>query len=210
MKLHRATKKPDWAKVARARRNAWQRVANTTKGSVTPGNILTIVGLAITTVGLVAVVQRQYSLAVAALLVGRLFDLLDGWVADKTGTKGPVGELLDASIDKLEVLAALIILYFTSVVPAWAIVALAWPHVWIALIVVTKHMQRQRLHPSRLGKVSMALAWFAIGGFVLVKVLHGSVADVCSVVSYALTLSSLILGVRAAWSYSYVTHKKQL
>jgi len=202
MKLHRATRKPDWARISQRRRNLWQRLASSTEGIVTWANLATVVGFVLVVAGLIALIQQRYWLGVWILLVSRLCDIADGWLAELTGTKSPLGEALDAGFDKLSVLLALIILPAISIVPLWAVVVLVLPHLVIAGTSAVAIRRGKRLHPSRLGKISMALGWFTLGGFVLMKAADMGATSLLAWATYALTVSSVITGLQAANGYA--------
>lgn len=195
-------KRPDWAKVAKRHRNMWQRLASATKGIVTWANVVTVAGFALLVAGLVLLAQEHYWPGFWVLLVSRLCDVADGWLAELTGTKSPLGEALDAGFDKLSVLLALIILPAASIVPLWAVVALVLPHLAIAGVSAAALRHGKRLHPSGVGKVSMALLWFSLGGFVLIKTLDMENAGALVAVVYALVASSVVTGLYAARGYA--------
>ncbi len=201
MKLHRATRKPDWARISERRRNLWQRLAASTKGVVTWANLVTVLGFVLVVVGLIALLQRHYWLGTWILLVSRLCDIADGWLADITGTKSPLGEALDAGFDKLSVLLALIVLPIASIVPWWAVGALVLPHLFIAGISAGALRRGHRIHPSHEGKISTALGWFALGGFVFMKAASLGPHSVLAWVTYVLIASSLATGLRATAGY---------
>lgn len=201
MKLHRATRKPDWARISRRHRNFWQRLAMATNGVVTLGNLLTLIGFVMVVVGLVELVQQHYWSGVWILFVSRLLDIADGWAAELTGTKSPLGEALDAGLDKLSVLLAIIVFLTCSIIPVWAVVVLVAPHVIIAAISGAAIRRGHRLHPSLAGKISMALGWFTLGGFLLMKAANVGAASWLAWVTYVLTAGSAVAGFYAIQSY---------
>jgi phosphatidylglycerophosphate synthase len=201
MKLHRAARKPEWARISQQQRNLWQRLAASTKGVVTWGNLLTFVGFVLVVVGLVALIQQRYWLGTWILFVSRLCDIADGWVAELTGTKSPLGEALDAGFDKISVLLTVVVLLVCSIIPVWVVLALVAPHLVIAGIAVKAIRRGRRLHPSGLGKISMTLGWFTLGGFVLMKALELGMTSVFAWAMYVLTICSVVAGLRAAFGY---------
>ncbi len=65
-------------------------------------------------------------LGAALFSIAALTDLLDGYVARKTGQVTKLGILLDPIADKLLVIAALVLLVDTATIPAWiAIIIIA-------------------------------------------------------------------------------------
>lgn len=168
MKLHRTTGRPDWAPVPLDARNGWQRVAAATKGILTIGNIFTIIGLVLVLFGLREIIDHHYYWGGVLLTVGRLCDLADGWFADLTNTKSPLGELLDAVVDKIGTVATIVALFIAMIAPWWALAAILLPHILIALVIALKRQKNIRVHPSPIGKLSMAAAWIGILGLIFI------------------------------------------
>ena len=167
MKLHRVSGEPDWSAVATQDRNTWQRLASASKGVVTPGNVVTVLGLTLVILGLIAIDRHDYWLGLILLAIGRLADLLDGWLADRTGTKSPLGEAADVLADKAATIFTLAVFFMDKLVP-WPLLGLALlPHLIITLLPLTKSWRQHRLHPSRAGKLSMAMLWVSIPGVIL-------------------------------------------
>ena len=164
--LHRAGRRPDWLEVSREHWNVWQRIAYRSHGVVTIGNVLTAVGFVLVLVGLVVVTQEQYWQALWLIAVGRACDILDGWAAHRTRTKSPLGEVLDSTADKLGTGLALLVLAWVGILPVFAILAVAVPQALIVIIAAQRLRAGRRIQPSRLGKLSMAAAWLAMGMFV--------------------------------------------
>ncbi len=199
MNLHRASATPEWATVPATEQNSWQRIAAKTGGVVTPGNILTMAGFGLAIAGLAALLAEHYWLGLAGLTAGRLLDIADGMAANFTGTKSPLGELLDASVDKLITLLTIIVLGVTGLVFWWVLLLLLLPHFVITIISAQAFVAGQRLHPSRAGKLSMALIWIAIVCLILAYAVSSS--PIIELVSYILGGISVALGFIATLGY---------
>ena len=153
MNLHRVHGNADWSDVALTERNRWQRIAAATSGIVTIGNFFSLVGLLSVPLGLwLAISAESYLWASVVLALGRFCDLLDGWLADITGTKSPLGEKIDASFDKVSVAVTFIGLAMGGILPLWLAFVLLVPHVIIAVIATAAYALGLKLHPSRIGK----------------------------------------------------------
>lgn len=200
MELHRSDSRPEWIDVPHEQLNFWQRLAARTAGIVTPGNLLTSAGLIIAIAGLLAVYDRRYGLGIIGLVVGRLLDIADGWAADRTGTKSPLGEAFDATVDKSVTLATVIVLGVTRVVPWWALIILLAPQTIITLIGGVSNLRGRRLHPSRSGKVSMALCWVALTAF-LAGNFYTSASYGFSGIGYTIATLSTLLSLIAILGY---------
>ena len=198
MKLHRTTGQPDWATVDPQDYTFWQKIAASTHGYVTPGNITTVCGLTLVTIGLLQLVASEYVAGGIFIVVGRLLDLVDGWLAELTQTKSPLGEVMDAAADKLETLGAIVVLLVVEIAPLWVLLALVVPHLIIAGIAFMGRLWRLQLHPSRIGKISMALLWVVVFGFIGLSVTDNPVAGTAV---YATALLTISLTVYATINY---------
>lgn len=203
MKLHRTDTKPDWENAESSKRNRWQQLAATTSGAITPGNIVTFIGIGLVGWGLFAIVNEQYWWGSGLIIIGRLCDLLDGWLAEATSTKSPLGELLDATIDKLGTILTIAVFYYAALAPWWALTLLLLPHIMIIFISLRARRSGVTLHPSKKGKLSMAILWVALFGLVLAKALEWPVFSIGTVIVYITALLSILLGMAAASGYVF-------
>jgi cardiolipin synthase len=199
MNLHRTLGVPDWHDTPVAQRSILQRLAAGTKGFVTLGNLISLIGIGLVFLGCVLIVAEQYWLGGTLIVIGRLLDLADGYVADKTKTKGPVGEVVDASFDKFGTIAALITLFVADIVAWPLLIALLVPQLIISLISFYRKAHRQTIHPSLVGKLSMAAVWTAIAAFLLAK---ASEIWVLSFAGVLIALLSFALGTIACVQYA--------
>jgi phosphatidylglycerophosphate synthase len=201
MNLHRSDSNPDWTNVKPADRTVWQNVAISTRGIVTPPNIITVIGLGLVIIGLLFVTQRQDWLGIGLIIMGRLIDLVDGWLSELTQTKSPVGELFDAAADKIGTILTIIVFYAALLAPWWLLTAMLLPHIIIAVISFQARRQKKQLHPSRLGKVSMAALWVGLFGFVLLRAAGLADISVVIVAVYIISVLSVLMSSAAAVSY---------
>lgn len=190
MNLHRIDGQPEWANIPKSKQNIWQRVAVRTNGIVTPGNIVTITGLCVVVFALQQLAIAHYWVAAAALAAGRMLDIVDGLLADKTGTKSPFGELLDATVDKIGTFLTGVVFVISAIAPLWLILAVLLPYIATTLIVFYAHFARVRLHPSQVGKIGMAVAWVSLVGFVIAKAAHAPLGS--SVLGLAVSFLAML------------------
>lgn len=202
MNLHRTTGTPDWEKVAVEERTAIQKLAATTKGIVTLPNLISLLGFALVIYGLVALLQEAYWEGLIALGIGRSLDIVDGAVAQATGTKSPLGEVIDATIDKFGTLFTIIVFYIAGISFWWLITALLLPQVLISLVVLYKRTKNQKVHPTLTGKLSMGTLWLSLIGLIAMKALALGPTDSLSLVTYTVTVLSVCLGFYAFWQYA--------
>jgi len=199
--MHRITSKSDWAEIQPSQYNKAQAIAAATKGILTPGNIVTLVGFLLVIYGLFALMHQEFLLGVIALVVGRLFDILDGVVAEATKTKNTIGEIFDATVDKISTLLTIIVLFIIQITELWVLLLLALPHILISLIIMYKRSKARKVHPTRVGKISMALAWVAIIGLIIVPITATNWSNTFTSIVYTIVFVSSGLGFYAAWQY---------
>ena len=200
MNLHRTSGTPDWENVKPTDRNAFQKMSAATRGIASPANIITVIGLGIVVYGLVLLLQQHYWPGLTLLAIGRLLDIVDGIVAESTGTKSPLGELFDAAADKIGTLLTIIALVVAGITDWWVIVALLIPQAIIPLVIFYKKRRGISVHPTRQGKLSMAFAWVGIVGLLVVKALND--LQPLAIGVYVVIGASLALGLYALWQYS--------
>jgi phosphatidylglycerophosphate synthase len=201
MELHLSATKPDWADVPLPKRNSWQHIAALTKGVVTPGNILSVVGVGLVLAGLWEMWDGQYWNGLVLIAIGRICDLIDGAIAHATGTKSPLGEATDASCDKIGALATLMV--FGAAGWLWWLVALliGLQNLVNSLIGLIGRERKYRLHPLPAGKISTAGEWVGLLGFAFVAALGLDHLSALGIAFYAILIASLALGLYATAGY---------
>ncbi len=199
MKLHRTTGKPDWTAIPAVQHTRFQRLAAFTGGILTPANVITVTGLIIILIGLGLILQARYEAGMVLLVIGRLLDVADGVVADKTGTKAPLGEALDAGVDKIVTFLTIISFYVAHVAHWSVITVLILPQVITLGIIFYLHRIGKAVHPTRIGKLSMAMLWISIIGLLALQVWKFPLVTVCTAITIGL---SIVFGVIANWQYA--------
>ncbi len=199
MKLHRSGTAADWDGVANKRRTPIQKLASRTRGVITPPNIVSLIGLIAGLIGLVALLSHEYWLALGFLAAGRLLDIADGWIAEQTGTKSPLGEIVDAVIDKIITILTIIVLYITTVSNWWLVTLLLLPQVCITILSIYRRKIGRGFQPSRIGKLSMAALWLGIAGLIITEAMS---LEWVSIGVMILVITAGALGVIALIRYS--------
>lgn len=202
MQLHRAQEKPDWEVVLPEHRNGWQRVAARTRGVITPANGITIVGCVIVLIGLWCLYIEAYWWSAFLFVIGRLFDVADGYVAELTKTKSPFGELLDAGVDKFITIGVVIALGILQLASWWLIGIIAVPQIVIAAISYRARRRKVHLHPSRLGKYSMALVWCGFSLLIMAVATDGQMAHAIGIGAYGVIVVAVAMSGYAAYVYA--------
>src|SRR5690606_15766775 len=137
---------PEWELVPASRWTRIQKIAVRTRGVITPANIITALGLGIVLWGVGVLLREQYITGILLVAGGRLLDVVDGLVAEATHTKSPLGEMLDAAVDKIGTLLTVGCLFVIGSTHWWVILLLILPQVLITLLVFYKNKQRIRIH----------------------------------------------------------------
>lgn len=203
--LHRIGKKADWELTPPSKRNTWQRLAASTKGIVAPANATSVVGLTLVGIGLWCLYVDEITWGFILIACGRLADILDGIVAQATGTKSSVGEAVDATLDKIAVIGALIIFVATETIPLFVVIIMTLRNVANIAVGLIARARKKLLHPSRAGKFAGGMEWLAILFFlmaILFKYQDWVGATAASNVGAYVALGlTLILGVVAIGDY---------
>ena len=202
MQLHRSSGRPDWAKIPADKQNTWQRLAQQTNGVLTPGNLFTASGFALVIIGLGLILRHDYWVGLLMVAVGRLFDIFDGLAAEATGTKSPLGEKLDAGLDKLASVAAFVVLVIGHILPLWAAILLLVPNLSNAALTVYASRIGFTNHPNQYGKISMALSWLGMCAFVLAAALYSPLNTGLSGLGAAFTLLAFGVGLYSSYVYA--------
>lgn len=205
MKLHYATSRADWEAVPVPSRNRWQRLAARTHGVVTPGNVVSLAGVVLVLAGLMVVSVEHFWQGLGLILAGRVADILDGVVADRTGTKGPVGELADAAFDKLAAVIVLAVFVTFHWIPLVPVLCVAFHVTANSALAVTARVRRVELHAGAAGKIATMGAWAVLllfpvahaADYLGLRTLHVAAA----VTAYALTVVFVMIAAKAVLDY---------
>lgn len=200
MKMHRVGKVADWETVSPDAHNIWQRYAHRTNGWVTPGNIVSVLGLFLVLVGLGYILAGKNIFGFVLVGLGRCADILDGMLADRTGTKSPLGEAIDATSDKITLLAALLVFFAVHMIPPVVIFAVGCVNLAIALLSIRARMQHIHLHPSRMGKLATVVQWFGMVLYILAAIIA---VHAVSIVAYIVMIISVGMALVAFTMYAW-------
>jgi phosphatidylglycerophosphate synthase len=200
MQLHRTTGKADWLAIPPQSHTVWQRLAARTHGIVTPSNAVTIAGFALVLIGLQEIWNQHYLSGTVLLATGRICDIVDGWLAELTRTKSPLGELLDAGIDKILTILTVATFFAAHIAPAWALIALVAPHILIVAIMLGWRIRKRAFHPSLVGKLSMAGAWLSLLIYAMAHAVNLPAAALAA--TQVIVVASSAAGLYAAVQYT--------
>lgn len=169
--LHRlANGRNDWNTLDPDEMNILQKIAKYTKGVVTAANAVTIMGTVAVMNGLFDYINGNKAEGLAKVAGGRLADLGDGYIADRTGTKGRVGRDLDAGVDFVQLGFALPMLVESGTLPWVPAVAVAVPKFVDAGATISAKLRRKEINTTFEGKRSISMIWTGIGALMLNQV----------------------------------------
>lgn len=159
MNLHRSEGGADYDKVNPEDRNKHQAVASASRGLLTLANLVSVSGLAVTESGIRDIERKEYRKGCAKVVVGRCFDLLDGYIADKTGTKSPTGEFMDATVDKILIARCIQVLRRNEIIPESVAWSFGVQNVCNAVSSSVAKARGIELHASGMGKTTTFGQW---------------------------------------------------
>ena len=200
--LHRVGAKPQWQQLEESERNQWQMIAASTNGIITPGNAITLVGAAFTFYGLILLTQDVSLGTLLCIAVGRLADVFDGAAAEATGTKSPLGETLDASIDKLLMLTAIVCLLIADFVPVLVLVIIVLQNIVNGTVSLFAKFKKTGIHPTLSGKLSVALSWSLLFLYALPELTNNSTVTISvNLLTPVFILTFLVLALKSSYDY---------
>lgn len=206
MNLHRTGEKAQWEQVDKSRQSRWQKIAAATGGIVTPGNAFSLTGLGLVGFGLKDILKDNPGRGIVLIGIGRIMDVLDGYIADKTETKSPLGEGLDVVIDKLEAAAALPVFYKTGLAPKPVLAAFFGQNLANAAVTTYAKHKNRTIHPSKEGKLNTGGQWGTIGLYALSNIANSTgrtgTSEVINSSAFATTAITMFLGVKAFAGYT--------
>lgn len=109
--------------------------------------------------------QRADGWAILVLAIGGVTDYLDGTLARRWNQTSRFGELADPAIDRIYIIATLIVLYLRDALPLWIIVALLARD--IVLAVATIALTRNGLPPLKVTFIGKAATFNLLYAFPL-------------------------------------------
>jgi len=126
------------------------------------------------------------TLATICFTVAASSDYLDGLVARVTGQYSRLGALMDPAIDRLVVIAGVVVVWNFELLPRWALAVLVAREVFMLIAVLAALRLGLDLHINWLGRIavwptmgavgSVLLGWEGLGEVLLYVGLAGSIA----------------------------------
>jgi phosphatidylglycerophosphate synthase len=172
--LHTSDTRPQWERIPEPQQNGFQKVARETYGVVTPANAVTVAGFALVISGLFDLSRGNRRKAITKMAAGRSLDLIDGTVAKATGTMSPLGEALDAGLDKLSMAATIAVLHKSEDMPKSMQRLFAARDLGMAVLTGIGKLRGVYPHPNEAGKTATFHQWMLGGSMLIAAELHDS------------------------------------
>jgi CDP-diacylglycerol--glycerol-3-phosphate 3-phosphatidyltransferase len=122
-------------------------------------------------------------------------DYVDGFLARATGQYSRMGALLDPIVDRVTVLAGVIVCWHFELLPRWALALLAAREVVVLVLAQAGLRRGIDIQINWVGRISV---WLTMGGIFWTLVLDAWVGPAMFYTGLVLTLAATVLYVRAA------------
>ena len=139
--------------------------------------------------------------AIVVLAIGGATDYFDGKIARAWNQTSRLGELADPAIDRLYILAILIVFLIRDIIPAWMIVIIVGRDIVLALITLV--MNRKGIPPftvSYLGKAATFNLMYAFP-FILLAQSEGVAGTIAFVLGWSFAIWGIALYIATGISY---------
>jgi cardiolipin synthase len=130
-----------------------------------PNSLTALRGLGVPLFIWLALDKQADGLAVFVLAIGGITDYLDGKLARMWNQTSRFGELADPAIDRIYILATLIVLYLRDALPLWVIVVLLGRDLILALVTIA--LTRKGLPPLQVTYIGKAATFNLLYAFPL-------------------------------------------
>ena len=139
--------------------------------------------------------------AIAVLAVGGATDYFDGKLARALGQESKLGEILDPTIDRLYILATLIVLYMREAIPLWLIATLIARDAVLALVALALAAKgKAPLKVTFVGKAATFNLLYAFP-FLLLALSDSLIGEMAFILGWAFAIWGVALYVATGVSY---------
>ncbi len=137
-------------------------------------NWLTVLRILLIPVFVSLLVYRKPGAAFLVFLLAALTDMLDGYVARRSGSQSRLGAFLDPMADKLLLTASFATLTYLRVLPAWIMIVVISRDAILMLGAILIHMVGERIYPrpSFAGKAATFFQILTVLSGMLVRYFH--------------------------------------
>lgn len=166
-----------------------------------PNALTALRGLGVPLFIWLALVKEADGWAIIVLIIGGVTDYLDGKLARAWNQTSRFGELADPAIDRLYIVATLIVLYLREALPLWVIVTLIARDFVLALATIAlKQKGQPPLQVTYLGKAATFNLLYAFP-FLLLALTDSWAGSVAFIFGWAFTIWGIFLYLATGLSY---------
>lgn len=142
--------------------NIWQKTSDSTHGIVTPGNAIDAAALPLAVASLP---HLDNWLGIAGSAIAFMADVVDGRAARATGTQSDLGEVVDATGDKVKMALALRAIWKADLAPRPLMVAVGIRNGVNAILTGLDRLNNAEpaIHPSKIGRIAIFAEQFGVG-----------------------------------------------
>ena len=139
--------------------------------------------------------------AIVVLAVGGATDYFDGKLARALGQESKLGEILDPTIDRLYIIATLIVLYIREAIPLWLIITLVARDAILALVALALTAKgKPPLKVTFMGKAATFNLLYAFP-FLLLALSDSLAGEIAFIFGWAFAIWGVALYVATGVSY---------
>ena len=139
--------------------------------------------------------------AILVLAIGGATDYFDGKLARALGQESKLGEILDPTIDRLYILATLIVLYMREAIPLWLIATLIARDAVLALVALALAAKgKAPLKVTFVGKAATFNLLYAFP-FLLLALSDSTAGEIAFILGWAFAIWGVALYVATGVSY---------
>lgn len=166
-----------------------------------PNALTALRGLGVPLFIWLALDQKADGWAIAVLALGGITDYLDGKLARAWNQTSRFGELADPAIDRIYILATLVVLYVRDAIPLWVIALLIGRDLLLGL--VTLALTRKGLPPLQVTFIGKAATFNLLYAFpfLLLALAEGWIGTLAFIFGWAFTIWGVLLYLVTGVSY---------
>jgi cardiolipin synthase (CMP-forming) len=166
-------------------------------------NLLTVLRLCLVPVAVIAIINRQWTLAFVIFVAAGVTDAIDGYVARRFDLRTELGAYLDPLADKALLMSIYVTMAIGGHLPVWLAVLVVSRDIMIVGAVVLSWLMDKpvAINPSQLSKVNTAaqISFAALMLFILAFALDLGALVVAGTALVAVLTVGSMLAYLAAW-----------
>lgn len=202
-KLHRVARdhESDWDQIDAVNMNSWQRVASGSRGILTIGNGLTVIGFVAVAIGLYFIANEQFWTGLFYIGLGRMLDYFDGIAADMTKTKSRLGASFDEVADAVGLGLSMVVFLINNVMPVLLLILIALPKTLNAFSWCVSKLRKKRMDTTAQSKVATFIIWSGVLFYLLYRASDTPFSGLLVTLGWAFSAFGAVLSVPSSVAY---------